>query len=105
LHPYYRLPLDTFEVESWFHVTYFLVDRLLQFVLNAIFYDDLNEETPELGMPWEQCFGFMQAVGNGFGDVYKTIVDRRQGIAWTSAQREYQLHRRGRGGASRALQL
>ncbi len=64
--------------------------------IGGIFYDDLNEETPELGMPWEQCFGFMQAVGNGFGDVYKTIVDRRQGIAWTSAQREYQLHRRGR---------
>lgn len=64
--------------------------------IGGIFYDDLNEETPELGMPWEQCFGFMQAVGNGFRDVYKTIVDRRQGISWTSAQREYQLHRRGR---------
>ncbi len=64
--------------------------------IGGIFYDDLNEETPELGMPWEQCFGFMQAVGNGFRDVYKTIVDRRQGICWNSAQREYQLHRRGR---------
>lgn len=64
--------------------------------IGGIFYDDLNEETPELGMPWEQCFGFMQAVGNNFRDAYKAIIARRHGTTWTSQQREYQLHRRGR---------
>jgi coproporphyrinogen III oxidase len=41
-------------------------------------------------------FAFTQDVGRAFLDIYPAIVRRRMGAAWTAAEREQQLVRRGR---------
>jgi coproporphyrinogen III oxidase len=64
--------------------------------LGGIFYDDLNEETAEFGMPWERCFEFMRSVGGQYLQAYSEIVQRRRDGAYGERERRYQLYRRGR---------
>ena len=64
--------------------------------VGGIFYDDLNEQTPQFGLSWEQGFAFMQAVGQAYHDAYKEIIARRHATAYSERQRAYQLYRRGR---------
>ena len=64
--------------------------------IGGLFFDDLNAETPEFGMPWEQCFGLMRAVGTQFLSAYSEIVQLRRDIAYGERERRYQLYRRGR---------
>jgi coproporphyrinogen III oxidase len=64
--------------------------------IGGLFYDDLNEQTPGIGMDWERCFAFMQRVGNAYAEVLSTILRRRHTIASTERERRYQLYRRGR---------
>ncbi len=58
--------------------------------VGGIFYDDLSEPG------FDTCFGFMQAVGNGFLDAYLPIVERRAEREHGEREREFQLYRRGR---------
>lgn len=58
--------------------------------IGGIFFDDYNEGG------FEQAFAFMQSVGNHFVPAYQPIVARRKGEAYTEAQRQFQLYRRGR---------
>jgi coproporphyrinogen III oxidase len=44
----------------------------------------------------EADFGFVRDVGEAFLDVYPRIIRRRMGQAWTAAERDHQLIRRGR---------
>ncbi|HVO00015.1 MAG TPA: oxygen-dependent coproporphyrinogen oxidase [Steroidobacteraceae bacterium] len=64
--------------------------------VGGIFYDDLNADTPDIGMPWERCFEFMRAVGRGYLAAYAAIVRLRNGLAYGERERRYQLYRRGR---------
>jgi coproporphyrinogen III oxidase len=64
--------------------------------IGGIFYDDLNEQTPEFGMPWERCFEFMRAVGARYLEAYAAIVQRRRALESGERERAYQLYRRGR---------
>jgi coproporphyrinogen III oxidase len=64
--------------------------------VGGIFYDDLNEQTPQFGMPWERCFEFMRAVGARYLEAYLAIVQRRRAFAYGERERTYQLYRRGR---------
>ena len=57
--------------------------------VGGIFYDYLDTE-------WDKHFAFTQAVGKAFLDIYPKIVRRHMKESWTPAQREHQLHRRGR---------
>ena len=57
--------------------------------VGGIFYDYLDTE-------WDKHFAFTQAVGKAFLDIYPKIVRRHMEESWTPAQREHQLHRRGR---------
>jgi coproporphyrinogen III oxidase len=64
--------------------------------IGGLFFDDLNAETPEFGMPWERCFEFMRAVGSQFLQAYAAIVKTRGALAYGERERRYQLYRRGR---------
>jgi coproporphyrinogen III oxidase len=58
--------------------------------VGGIFYDDLCTGD------WEADFGFTQDVGRAFLAAFVPITERRMGEAWTEAEREAQLVRRGR---------
>jgi coproporphyrinogen III oxidase len=64
--------------------------------IGGIFYDDLNAETPEFGMPWERCFEFMRAVAGQYLAAYSAIVQARRALPYGERERRYQLYRRGR---------
>jgi coproporphyrinogen III oxidase len=64
--------------------------------IGGLFFDDLNAETPEFGMPWERCFEFMRAVGTQYLEAYSEIVRRRRALSFGERERRYQLYRRGR---------
>ncbi len=64
--------------------------------VGGIFYDDLNADTPDFGMPWEQCFAFMQSVAGQYLQAFMAIVHRRRDMPYEERQRRYQLYRRGR---------
>jgi coproporphyrinogen III oxidase len=58
--------------------------------VGGIFYDDLCTGD------WEADFGFTQDLGRGFLAAFVPITERHMGEAWTEAEREIQLVRRGR---------
>ena len=78
------------DYKKWCDEYFYLKHRQEARGIGGLFFDDLN------CWPFEQCFDFMQAVGNGFIDAYLPIVERRKQSEWTEAQREFQLYRRGR---------
>jgi len=47
-------------------------------------------------MPFENCFSFLQAVGNSFIDAYSPIIVKRKSQAFTQKHRDFQCYRRGR---------
>jgi coproporphyrinogen III oxidase len=64
--------------------------------IGGIFYDDVNESTPEMPLTWEQGFALMQQVGNAYHDAYLSIMTRRRDTPSNDRERRYQLYRRGR---------
>jgi coproporphyrinogen III oxidase len=85
---------------SWARATcddyFYLPHRAEARGLGGIFYDDLNAEAAEIGMPWERCFAFMQSVASHYRQAYLAIVRRRCESAYGERERAYQLYRRGR---------
>src|SRR6187402_761384 len=64
--------------------------------IGGIFYDDLNEQSPESPVKWDQGFQLMQRVGDAYHDAYLTVIRRRKDTPGTERERAWQLHRRGR---------
>jgi coproporphyrinogen III oxidase len=64
--------------------------------IGGLFFDDLNAQSSEFGMPWERCFEFMRAVGGQFLQAYLAIVKERRDLPYGERERRYQLYRRGR---------
>jgi coproporphyrinogen III oxidase len=58
--------------------------------VGGIFYDHHNSGD------WERDFAFTQAVGRAFLEAYPPLLRKRMSQPWTDADREEQLHRRGR---------
>jgi coproporphyrinogen III oxidase len=64
--------------------------------VGGIFYDDVNEQTPDMPLSWEQGFALMQRVGAAYHDAYRDIIHARRNTPATVRERDYQLYRRGR---------
>jgi coproporphyrinogen III oxidase len=64
--------------------------------IGGIFYDDVNEESQDLPLSWEQGFALMQQVGHAYHDALREVILRRRDTPFTERQRNYQLYRRGR---------
>ena len=64
--------------------------------IGGIFYDDVNPDSRDLPLTWEQGFALMQRVGHGYHDALRDVIARRRDTPYTDRERAYQLYRRGR---------
>ncbi|MGI3026297.1 oxygen-dependent coproporphyrinogen oxidase [Vibrio cholerae] len=78
------------EHKAWCDRYFYLPHRNETRGIGGLFFDDLNE------WPLEQCFAYMQAVGEGYTQAYVPIVEKRKNTPFTERERQFQLYRRGR---------
>ncbi|ENM5834937.1 oxygen-dependent coproporphyrinogen oxidase [Vibrio metoecus] len=76
--------------KAWCDRYFYLPHRNETRGIGGLFFDDLNE------WPFEQCFAYMQAVGEGYTQAYVPIVEKRKNTSFTERERQFQLYRRGR---------
>ncbi len=76
--------------KKWCDDYFHLPHRSEQRGIGGLFFDDLNE--PDFA----SCFAFQQSVGNHYLPAYAPILQQRSQQAYTDAQRQWQLLRRGR---------
>ncbi len=76
--------------KTWCDEYFYLKHRNEQRGVGGVFFDDFSE----LGA--ERSFEMLQSVGDAFLGAYLPIVQRRQGMAHTQRERDFQLYRRGR---------
>lgn len=76
--------------KKWCDDYFFLPHRNEQRGIGGLFFDDLNE------LGFEQSFALMQSIGDHFVPAYAPILKRRKDMPFSSANREWQLLRRGR---------
>ncbi|MCF6776401.1 oxygen-dependent coproporphyrinogen oxidase [Thiotrichales bacterium 19X7-9] len=69
---------------------FYLPHRNEQRGIGGIFYDYLNQWS------FDECFSFMQSVGNTYVDAYIPIVAKRKQTHFSESERNFQLYRRGR---------
>jgi coproporphyrinogen III oxidase len=62
--------------------------------IGGLFFDDLNANLK--GWDFEQCFAFIQRVGNSYIPAYRPIMAQRKQMPYSDRQRQFQLYRRGR---------
>jgi coproporphyrinogen III oxidase len=61
--------------------------------VGGLFFDDLHGSSQG---DFDDCFGYLRAVGDGFLDAYLPIVERRKNTPYGERERQFQLYRRGR---------
>ena len=76
--------------KKWCDDYFFLKHRNETRGAGGLFFDDLNEGG------FENCFAFMQSVGDHYIDAYLPIVQKRKDTPYGEREREFQLYRRGR---------
>ena len=76
--------------KKWCDDYFFLKHRGETRGVGGLFFDDLNEGS------FEQCFKFLQAVGDSYTKAYLPIVNRRKDTLFGEKERDFQLYRRGR---------
>jgi coproporphyrinogen III oxidase len=76
--------------KKWCDDYFYLKHRQEPRGIGGLFFDDLNE------WPFEKCFDFMRSVGDHFAKAYLPIFEKRKHTPYSTAEREFQLYRRGR---------
>ena len=76
--------------KKWCDEYFFLKHRGEPRGIGGLFFDDLNEGG------FDQCFEFMQSVGNHYIKAYRPIVNKRKETSFGERERDFQLYRRGR---------
>ncbi len=76
--------------KKWADQYFYLKHRQEPRGIGGIFFDDLNEWS------FDQCFAFIQSVGDHFIKAYQPILNKRKSHAFTQRERDFQLIRRGR---------
>jgi len=76
--------------KKWCDDYFYMKHRDEQRGIGGLFFDDLNEGS------FEDCFAFMQSVGNSYINAYRPIIEKRKDTKYTHHQRQFQLYRRGR---------
>ena len=76
--------------KQWCDEYFYLKHRDEQRGIGGLFFDDLNQGG------FDQCFAFMQSVGNHHIKAYRPIVEKRKDTPFGEREREFQLYRRGR---------
>jgi len=79
--------------KTWADYYFFIKHRNETRGIGGIFFDRVN--TKEFGTK-EQCFNFVQDIGNSFVPIYKTFAERHRNEPYTEAQQEWQYLRRSR---------
>ena len=76
--------------KKWCDDYFYMKHRDEQRGIGGLFFDDLNKGS------FEECFAFMQSVGNSYIKAYRPIIEKRKDIPFGDHERQFQLYRRGR---------
>jgi coproporphyrinogen III oxidase len=80
--------------KTWCDEYFFLKHRGEPRGIGGIFFDDYARDEGDGG--FEAAFAMLRSVGDAFVPAYMPIVERRQGLAYTERERDFQAYRRGR---------
>lgn len=80
--------------KKWADDYFYLKHRQEPRGIGGLFFDDLNQET--FGWDFDNCFAFLQTIGNSFLMAYVPIVEKRKNTVYMQQHRDFQLYRRGR---------
>ena len=75
--------------KKWCDKYFYLKHRHEPRGIGGLFFDDLTGN-------FDECFNFIQSVGNSFLTGYLPIVKKRQNTSFTQANKDWQAYRRGR---------